>query len=33
MLWGKQMIQLGKKTKLTTDVEKAFVELGGGGSE
>ena len=24
------MIQLGKKTKLTTDVEKAFVELGGG---
>ena len=24
------MIQLGNKTKLTTDVEKAFVELGGG---
>ena len=24
------MIQLGKKTKLTTDVENAFVELGGG---
>lgn len=24
------MIQLGNKTKLTTDVEKAFVEVGGG---
>ncbi len=25
------MIKLDNKTKLTTDVEKAFVELGGGG--